>query len=60
MRTNFHADIDIKHDKYVITFETSNFEYFKMVEKICQKVINKRDKQIFKERCRQASTLGHL
>lgn len=60
MRTNFHADIDTKDDMYVIQFETSNFKYFKMVEKICQKVINKRDISIHKERCSQASTLGYI
>lgn len=60
MRTEYNAHIDSKKDEYSIQFETGNYEYFKIVEKACQKAVNKRDKAVFKERCSQATTLGHL
>lgn len=60
MRTEYNAHIDSKNSKYSIQFESGNYEYFKMVEKACQKAVSKRDKAVFKERCSQATTLGHL
>ena len=60
MATSYNAQIDNKNGKYHIQFETSNYEYFKMVEKACQKAIDKKDKAVHKERCSQMRTMGHL
>lgn len=60
MRTEYNAHFDSKKDEYSIQFETGNYEYFKMVEKACRKVIAKKDKAVSKERCSEARTLGHL
>ena len=60
MRTTYEAHIDHKRNEYSIQFESGNYEYFKMVEKACQKAVKKKDKAVFKERCSQATTLGHL
>lgn len=60
MRTVYIAHIDSKKDEYSTQFETGNYEYFKIVEKACQKAISKKDKAVSKERCSQARTLGHL
>lgn len=53
MNTSYKAQINNAEGKYSIQFETSNYEYFKLVEKACQKAIDKRDKAVFKERCSQ-------
>ena len=60
MSTSYNAQIDNKNGKYSIQFETSNYDYFKLVEKACQKAIDKRDKAVFKERASTMRTLGHL
>ena len=60
MTTSYNAQIDNGNGKYTILFETSNYEYFKLVEKACQKAIDKRDKAVFKERANTMQTLGHL
>lgn len=60
MATSYNAQIDNKNGRYTIQFETSNYEYFKMVEKACQKAVDKKDKAVLKERCSMARTLGHL
>ena len=60
MSTSYNAQIDNKNGKYTIQFETSNYDYFKLVEKACQKAIDKRDKDVFKERASTMRTLGHL
>ena len=60
MSTSYKAQIDNKNGIYAIQFETSNYDYFKTVEKTCQKVIDKKDKAILKERCSQVRTTGHL
>lgn len=36
MRTGYNAYIDSQKDEYSIQFETGNYEYFKMVEKVCR------------------------
>jgi hypothetical protein len=43
-----------------IQFETNNFNYYKMVEKVCQKAIDEADKEREKAREVQMRTLGHL
>ena len=60
MSTSYKAQIDNAQRKYSIQFETENYEYFKLVEKACQKVIDKRDKAVHKERCSQARMFGYL
>jgi hypothetical protein len=60
MATSYNAQLDNKNGKYYIQFETSNYEYFKIVEKACQKAIDKKDKAVLKERCSRMSTMGHL
>lgn len=60
MSTSYKAQIDNAQGKYSIQFETGNYDYFKMVEKACQKAIVKRDKAVHKERCSQMSTFGYL
>lgn len=58
--TGYNAQIDNKNGKYSIQFETNNYEYYKLVEKACQKAVDLRDKAVLKERCSQMRTLGHL
>ena len=60
MSTSYNAQIDGENGKYTIQFETSNYDYFKLVEKDCQKAIDKKDKAVLKERCSTASIMGHL
>ena len=60
MPTSYNAQIDNKRGRYSIQFETGNRDYFKLVEKACQKAIDKRDKEVHKERCSQMRTMGHL
>lgn len=60
MATSYNAQIDNKNGKYSIQFETSSYEYYKMVEKACQKAIDKKDKAVLKERASQMRTMGHL
>ena len=60
MGTSYNAQLDNKNGKYSIQFETSNYDYFKIVEKACQKAIDKKDKAVLKERCSRMRTMGHL
>lgn len=60
MTTSYNAQINNKEGKYSIQFETSNYDYYKMVEKACQKAIDKKDKAVLKERCLQMRAMGHL
>lgn len=48
MRTTYEANINNKKDEYTIQFESGNYEYFKMVEKACQKAVSKKDKAVLK------------
>lgn len=57
MRTEYTAHIDRKKDEYSIQFETVHYEYFKIVEKACQKAVSKKDKAVSKERCSEARVL---
>lgn len=60
MSTYYNAQIDRAHGKYSIQFETRNYDYYKMVEKACQKAIDMRDKAVEKERASSMSAVGHL
>lgn len=57
MGTSYKAQIDNEKGKYEIQFETTNYDYYKMVERACQKAI---DKAVLKERCSQMRVFGHL
>lgn len=58
MATEWKAQIG--GGKYCIQFETSNYEYYKIVEKACRNAVDMKDKAVLKERCFMARTLGHL
>ena len=58
MATEWKAQIG--GGKYCIQFETSNYKYYKIVEKACCKAVDMKDKAVLKERCSMARTLGHL
>lgn len=60
MATSYNAQLDIKNGRYSIQFETNNRDYFKIVEKACQKAVDKKDKAVHKERCSRMRTMGHL
>lgn len=60
MSTSYKAQINNAEGKYEIQFETCNYDYFKMVERVCQKAIDKKDKAVLKERCSQSRVSGHL
>lgn len=51
MGTSYKAQIDNEKGKYEIQFETTNYDYYKMVERACQKAIDKKDKAVLKEHC---------
>ena len=59
MRTTYEAHIDRKSDEYSIQFETGNYEYFKIVEKACRKVMNEECRVVQKKRWSQLTTLGY-
>lgn len=60
MATSYNAQIDRKKGKYSIQFETRDYDLFKLVEKACQKAVDKKDKAVLRERCSQMRTAGHL
>ena len=60
MATSYNAQLNIKEGKYSIQFETSNYDFYKMVEKACRKAIDKKDKAVLKDRCSKMRTMGHL
>ena len=60
MSTSYNAQLDNKNGKYTIQFETNNYDYFKIVQKACQKAIDKKNKVVDKERCLNIEVLGHL
>ena len=43
MSTSFNSQLFNKEKMYKIQFETDNYDYFKFVEKACQKVIDNKD-----------------
>lgn len=46
--------------KYCIQFEANNYDYYKMVEKACQKAVDLKEKAVLKDRKATVSVLGHL
>ncbi len=44
MSTSFNSQLLNNEKKYKIQFETDNYDYFKFVEKACQKAIDENDK----------------
>lgn len=49
MSTSYKAQLDNLKGKYIIKFVTTNYDYFKFVERACQKAIDENDK-VKKER----------
>lgn len=49
MSTSYEAQLNNLKGEYIIQFVTTNYEYFKFVEKACQKAIDENDK-VKKER----------
>lgn len=60
MGTWYNAQLLGGEGRYCIQFETGNYEYFKMVEKACQKAIDKSNEARDKSREQTMSVLGHL
>lgn len=58
MATEWKAQIG--GGKYAIQFETNNREYYKLVEKACQKAVDMNDEAVQKDRVTEMSVLGHL
>ena len=50
----------IGQGKYCLQFETNDYDKYKAVEQIAQKMIDKADKEKDKERASKMRTLGHL
>lgn len=44
MSTSYEAQLDNLKGEYIIQFVTTNYDYFKFVERACQKVIDDNDK----------------
>ena len=60
MATSYNAQLCRSENKYSIQFETSNYDLFKMVEKACQKAVDKNQEAVDKERASLMGTMGHL
>jgi len=46
--------------KYAIQFETTSYEYYKIVEKACQSAVDRAGTEAQRERKSQTSALGTL
>ena len=60
MATSYNAQLRRAENKYSIQFETSDYDLFKMVEKACQKAVDKNNAAVQKERAAHMSAMGHL
>lgn len=60
MGTSYKVQIDSEKGEYEIQFETTNYDYYKMVERACQKAIDIKDKTVLKERYFQSQAVGRL
>lgn len=58
MATSYNAQLNFNENIYSIQFETDNREYFKIVEKACQKAIDKSRKA--DATSAQKRTMGYL
>ena len=58
--TSWKADLECKNGKYTLTFETDDYKKYKEVEKVAQKMIDRANKELDKERASKMSVLGHL
>lgn len=50
----------IGQGEYCLQFQTTDYEKYKAVEKVAQKMIDEANKEIDKERASKMRTLGHL
>lgn len=46
MGTSYKVQIDNEKGEYKIQFETTNYDSYKMVERACQKAIDKKDEAV--------------
>ena len=46
METSYKVQIDNEKGEYKIQFETTNYDYYKMVERACQKAIDIKDEVV--------------
>lgn len=61
MATSYKAHTDNQSGKYEICFETTDYDYFKMVERACQKAIDKKDIPKFVELpCKVGDTIYQI
>lgn len=60
MATSYNAQLCRGENKYSIQFETNNYDLFKMVEKACQKAVDKNQKALDEERASLMGVMGHL
>ena len=50
MSTFYNAQINNKEKKYSIQFETENYEWFKEMERVCQRYVDKANEQREREK----------
>lgn len=49
MSTSYKAQLNNLKGEYIIQFVTTNYDYFKSVEKVCQKAIDGKVKEEMKD-----------
>lgn len=57
MGTAYKAQIDNEKGEYKIQFKTTNYDSYKMVERACQKTIDKKDEVVLNF---QSQAIRHL
>lgn len=57
MGTSYKVQIDNEKGEYKIQFETTNYDYYKIVERACQKAIDIKDEVVLNF---QSQAIRHL
>lgn len=57
MGTSYKTQIDNERGEYKIQFETTNYDYYKIVERACQKAIDIKDEVVLNF---QSQAIRHL
>lgn len=57
MGTSYKVQIDNEKGEYKIQFETTNYDYYKMVERACRKAIDIKDEAVLNF---QSQAIRHL
>ena len=60
MKASYNGQICKAEGKYALQFETNDYTLYKMVEKICQKAVDKAVKVNEKARAAKTAAVGHL